>query len=261
MTNIQYYPSAIDAGGCVGNGWNLVKQNYGMYLGVSLIAIILAGCIPCVSLFLIGPIMGGVYYVFLRDMRGEPVEFGMMFKGFDKFVPLMAIGLLQSIPGVIAQVLRFTVNLGQLGLQGMEDKDISFLQSSKPDLAIASGILIIAAIVGLVFMVFSLVWWAVFFFAVPLAFEHDLGPLEAIKLSAKASMSNIGGLILILILEVLVTLLGVLLCGVGVFLISIPIIYAANAFAYRQVFPYSGQNFNMAPPPPGTYGGNYGVGQ
>ena len=38
------------------------------------------------------PAMAGMYYVMLRNMRGESVEFGMMFKGFEKFVPLMVIG-------------------------------------------------------------------------------------------------------------------------------------------------------------------------
>jgi hypothetical protein len=44
-------------------------------------------------------------------------------------------------------------------------------------------------------------------------------------------------------------------------LFVIPIIYAANAFAYRQVFPNFEPNFQTAPPPPNVYGGNYGVGQ
>ena len=178
----------------------------------------------------------------------------MMFKGFEKFVPLMVIGLIQAIPGVIAQILRFTVNIGQLGLNGGRSRDAEFFMASDKDFALAGGIVIIAVIVGLVFMVFALVWWMIFFFAIPLAMEHDLGPVDAIKLSAQASMANIGGLLVLLILSILVALLGVLMCGIGVILISTPIIYIANAFVYRQVFPYVEQQFNMAPPPPATYG-------
>jgi uncharacterized membrane protein len=91
--------------------------------------------------------------------------------------------------------------------------------------------------------------------------EHDLSPIDAIKLSARAAMSNIGGLILILILEALVVLLGLIMCFFGIFFISIPVMFAANAFVYRQVFPMLDQKFNMTPPPPGTYGGNFGMGQ
>ncbi|CAN5315779.1 hypothetical protein BH10ACI3_BH10ACI3_29670 [soil metagenome] len=260
MTNLQFVPSAIDAGGCVSNGWELVKRNYGMYLGISLIAMVLAGCIPCISLFLVGPILGGVYFVLLREMQGEPVDFGMMFKGFEKFVPLMVIGIIQSIPEIIGQVLRITVDLSRLGLTGGgRDTDFQFFQSSKPEFAIASGVLIIAAIVALVIILFSVVWRVLLFFALPLAMEHDIGPMDAIKLSAKAATSNIGGLIVLFIFEFLIALLGVLALCIGVFFV-IPIIYAANAFAYRQVFPRVQQNFNMSPPPPAAYGSNLGSG-
>ncbi len=254
MMNVQFVPSAIDAGGCVSNAWNLLKQNYGLYLGISLIAIILTGCIPCLNLFLIGPVMGGVFFVVLRDMRGEPVDFGMMFKGFEKFVPLMVIGLIQSIPGVIAQILRFSLNIGQLGLNGGRNGDFQFFQSSDKDFALAGGMAVIIIIGTIIFIVVAIIWWAVFFFAIPLAMENDIGPIEAIKLSAQAAMSNIGGLIVLMIFQMLIALLGVLMICLGIFLFSIPLIFLANAFAYRQVFPLIEQRFDMTPPPPTTYG-------
>ena len=251
MTNNDFYPSAINAGDCVSNAWNLVKQNYGMYLGIALVAMILAGCIPCVSLFLVGPIIGGVYYVLLREMRGEPVEFGMMFKGFEKFVPLMVIGLVQAIPEIIGQGLRLVAQFGQIGLSGDKNKD--FFQSSNPDFAIASGLLIVIAIVAVVLILFGIAWRVLLFFAIPIALERDLGPVDAMRLSAKAAMSNLGGLIVLFIFEFLLALLGIIALCIGIFFV-IPIIYAANAFAYRQVFPLIQQNFNMTPPPPTTYG-------
>ena len=251
MTNNDFYPSAINAGDCVSNAWNLVKQNYGMYLGIALVAMILAGCIPCVSLFLVGPIIGGVYYVLLREMRGEPVEFGMMFKGFEKFVPLMVIGLVQAIPEIIGQGLRLVAQFGQIGLSGDKNKD--FFQSSNPDFAIASGLLIVIAIVAVALILFGIAWRVLLFFAIPIALERDLGPVDAMRLSAKAAMSNVGGLIVLFIFEFLLALLGIIALCIGIFFV-IPIIYAANAFAYRQVFPLIQQNFNMTPPPPTTYG-------
>ena len=261
MTNIQFQRSAIDAGGCVSNGWELVKSNYGMFLGVSLIAMLLGGCIPCISLFLVGPILGGVYYVILKAMNGEPVEFGMMFRGFDKFVPLMVIGLIQSVPEVIGQVLRIGVQFGNIGLNSGRGRDFEFFQASNPELAIASGLLIIIAIVALVVILFAVVWRFLLFFAIPIAMEHDLSPVDAIKLSIRAAGANVGGIIVLFIFEFLVTLLGVVMCVLGLFFISIPIIYAANAFAYRQVFPLIQQNLNnMMPPPPNVYGSSFGSG-
>lgn len=260
MTNIQFQSGGIDAGGCVSNAWEMLKANYGIYLGISLLAMILTGCIPCLNLFLIGPVVGGIYYVVLRDMRGEPIEFGMMFKGFEKFVPLMVIGLIQSIPGVIAQVIQYGVRFAEIGMGGMGNgRDFDFFQSSSRNPALEGGMVVLIIVVAIAFMIFSVIWWAVFFFAVPLAMEYDMGPIDAIKLSARAGMSNIGGLIVLLIFEALVGLVGFLLICIGMFLISIPVIYIANAFAYRQVFPLIEQQFNMTPPPPTAYG--FGGGQ
>ena len=259
MTNTEFYRGAINGGDCVSNAWELVKRNYGMYLGISVISIILSGCIPCISIFLTGPILGGIFYVVLRDMRGEPVEFGMMFKGFEKFVPLMVVGVVSSIPDIIAQVLRIGVQLGQVGLDNSRDSDFQFFQPSDPEFAIASGVLILIALIAFVFVIFACAWRVLLFFAIPLALEHDLDPIQAMKLSARAAFSNLGGLILLFILEFLIALLGLVMCLLGVFFISIPVIYVANAFAYRQVFPLIQQNF-YAPPTAGGYGNNPGSG-
>lgn len=260
MSNIEYSVAAIEASDCIKNGWNLIKQNYGLYLGITIVAILITSCIPCLNLFLAGPIIGGIYFVVLREMRGEPVDFGMMFKGFEKFVPLMVIGIVQSIPEIVGQGIRLTADVGRLGiLGGKGDSDYQFFQSSNPEVAIASGLLIILAVVAFVLMIFAIVWRVLLFFAIPLAMEHDLGPVEAMKLSARAATSNIGGLVVLFILEALVVLLGFLMICIGLFFVM-PIIYAANAFAYRQVFPLIQQHFRVEPPPPMVYGSSFGQG-
>jgi uncharacterized membrane protein len=81
-----------------------------------------------------------------------------------------------------------------------------------------------------------------------------MGAVDAIKLSARAAMSNIGGLLIYFLLLILVIIVGMLMLCVGIFLVSIPVMYIAGAFAYRQVFPWMEQQFKMAPPPPSTYG-------
>lgn len=254
MNHIEFYRGAISAGDCVSNGWNLVKQNYGMYLGIGLVAFIMTACIPCVSLFLAGPIMCGVYYVYLRDIRGEQVDFGMMFKGFDVFLPAMIVGIIQAIPEIISQGIQYSVNIADLGIRsGSGNEELRT--------AMASGLVIGAVIVALVIFLFTVALRISLVFAFPLMIEHQLGAMDAMKLSGRAAWNNLGGLILLFILEILIGLGGALLCIVGVFLISMPLIFAANAFAYRQVFPDLQRNFQNTPPPPSEYGGSFGVGQ
>jgi hypothetical protein len=250
---IRFNRGAISAGECVTTAWEMIKGKYGIYLGISLLAMVMTGCIPCLNIFLLGPVMGGIFYVGLRDMRGEPIDFGMMFKGFENFVPLMVIGLIQSIPGVISQVIQYSVRFAQLA-NGGGRSNVSFSQSSAgPDLAIAGVTLVIVIIAVVVGIAIGFFWWAIFFFAIPLAMERGLPVVEAIKLSARAAMANLGGLFVLLIVEVLVALVGMLLLCVGLFLVAIPVIYLANVVAYRLVFPYLDDNLAYAPPPPGTY--------
>ena len=260
MTNLQFETGAINPTDCIGNAWTQVTAKFGMYLGMGLVTLILVSCIPLISMFLLGPVVGGFYYVALKDMRGEPVEFGMLFRGFDKFVPLMVIGLIQSIPAVIFQIIRFVGNIAQFASStstGSQRGD--FFQPSAADLGLGQGIGIAMVLVAIVFAIISIVWAIALQFAIPIALENDIGAIEAIKLSISAATSNLGGLIVLIILAVLVGLLGMLALCIGLF-VAIPVIWVANAFAYRQVFPLIERNLNFNPPPPNAYGGNFGSG-
>jgi uncharacterized membrane protein len=117
--------------------------------------------------------------------------------------------------------------------------------------------LVVAVVV--VLSLIGIVWSVALSFAIPLVMEQDLAVADALTTSAKAALSNVGGLIVLIIFEVLVALLGVVALCVGLF-VAIPVVYAANVFAYRQVFPYFNRlNVNTTPPPPSEYGGTYGT--
>ena len=117
MTNPQYYKSAIDGSGCISNAWELIKTNYWLYLGMTFVSgliLVALSFIPIVGIVAVAPLTGGLYFAYLRAMRGEYVDFGMLFKGFEKFVPLLIIGLVQGIPSIIVQILQLFLNLASL---------------------------------------------------------------------------------------------------------------------------------------------------
>ena len=263
--NIQFNSGAIRAGDCISSGWELIKQQYWLFFGVAFLTFVITGCIPILNLFLIGPVLGGVFIIHFVRMRQQPIDFGMMFKGFEKFVPLMVIGLIQAIPGIITQGVRFTLDMGEImrnimKARGMNIPNANLLAESShdmTDLGISVALLSFLLIFGIVMLIFGIVWHITFAFAIPLIADKDIAVMDAIKLSARAGWSNIGGLILLAILNFFVMLLGVLACGIGIFF-ALPILYASNAVAYRQVFPdVSPQSFNT-PPQPNVYGGMYG---
>ncbi|MEZ5428591.1 MAG: hypothetical protein R2747_20260 [Pyrinomonadaceae bacterium] len=247
----EFFRGAINPGDCVSNAWNLVKQNYGLFIAMVLVGGILAGCIPCVSLFLAGPILAGFYHVFLMEMNGEPADFGALFKGFDVFVPTMVVGIILAIPEIIGQGVRVSVDLANFGLtrEGAQSGEV----------ALASGLVIFAFLFAIGVLVLTLVLRVSMFFTLPLIIERKMAVGDAIKLSASAAWGNLGGIILLFLLEVLLLIAGCLACIIGLLFVA-PIIYAANAFAYRQVFPKTDQTFQNVPPPPTAYDTGFGRG-
>jgi len=127
-----------------------------------------------------------------------------------------------------------------------------------------TGYIVVGVIVALIatfgFVIFAFAWQITFKFALPLITDHNLSIGEAISLSARAGWSNIGGIILLSILEGLVVFVGLLALCVGIFFV-LPIIWAANAMAFRMVFPDAPQPAAYNEPPrPDYYGGSFGQG-
>ena len=243
MQQFEYERGAIDPSGCVGEAWGLVKRNFGLYLVAGLTFVVLTSCIPVLNFFILGPVMGGFAYMVLRDLRNEPLEFGMLFRGFEKFVPLMVLGLIQAIPGILFQVLQYTTDLSRL----FGGPSVSGAG------AVGTGLMTGFVILFIAYFVFQMIWNAALVFAIPLVIERDAPLGDAITVSLSAVFANLGGLFVLAILNSLVGLLGFLALCVGIF-VAIPVTLAAYVIAYRQVFPQIDlPDFSAAPPPPDAY--------
>jgi hypothetical protein len=90
----------INIGRCIGRGWELVKRDFWLLVGASVVATLIAGgCgVPFLGLVIGGPMMGGLYALYLRRMRGQPATFGDAFLGFTTaFVPLMLTMIVKGL--------------------------------------------------------------------------------------------------------------------------------------------------------------------
>ena len=90
----------IEIGHCFSRGWNLIKNDFWLLVGTSFLAgLIAAGAgLPLVGLIIGGPMMGGLYGLYLKKIRGRPAEIGDAFLGFSTaFVPLMLAKLVSSL--------------------------------------------------------------------------------------------------------------------------------------------------------------------
>src|SRR5260370_27005865 len=91
---------------CLKSGWALIKDRYWLFLGIVFVGIFIGSAVPIV---LIGPMMVGIYLCFFRRMRGEPVAFGDLFKGFDFFVQGLIAAVIQMIPMIIIMVPSYLI--------------------------------------------------------------------------------------------------------------------------------------------------------
>jgi uncharacterized membrane protein len=90
-----------------------------------------------------------------------------------------------------------------------------------------------------------------FTFAYPLIVDRKLQGFDAVKLSFRGALANFWRLLGMSLLTSFLTIAGILLCYVGIFLVF-PIVYASIAKAYEQVFGLAGpnENYENLPPPP-----------
>ena len=239
---IPYQRNAVAPLQCITDAWELVKPQYWLFVGMCVVAMLIGQAVP--AGILLGPMMCGLYFTFFRLRRGEPIEFAMLFKGFDFFGPSLIATLLHIIP-IIAIVLPaylfFYVSLiVSVMAQGDNPNPWAFM-------GVMAMLMLFFVFVFVVIIVVSIG----FTFAYPLIVDRRLKGLDAVKLSFKAALANFWGLLGMMLLTGLLGVGGIALCYVGLFLV-LPISYGAIAMAYEQVFglAHLSEVSNMPPPPP-----------
>jgi len=94
-------PVVIDIGRAVSRGWELVRDNMALLVGATLLGWLVAVGLAVVPVlgWIVGFVMlGGLDYVFLRRIRGEAVQLGDVFVGFNEaFLHLAMAGLVKSV--------------------------------------------------------------------------------------------------------------------------------------------------------------------
>lgn len=124
---VPFKTTTPDLGAYFREGWTLYKESFVLLLMTSLVF----WALSIISLsILMGPLIAGYMFLFIRTLRGEQVRVGNLFDGFRRFIPillafyltnmLIAIGMfLLIIPGLIfiayflfVEVLILDKNLG-----------------------------------------------------------------------------------------------------------------------------------------------------
>ena len=242
---IPFNRKAVEPVQCLKNGWELIKDQYWLFVGMAAVAAIIGGAVPLG--ILLGPMMCGLYLTMFKKRRGEPIEFGMLFKGFDFFGPSLIATLLHIVPIiaiVVPAYIFFYISMvvSMVATQGGNDPNPAAM------FGVMGGFILFWLFVMVVIIFISIG----FTFSYPLIVDRKLQGFDAVKLSFKGAMANFWRLLGMSILSSLLTVCGALLCYVGMFL-AFPIVYAAIASAYEQVYGLAGPGDiadNLPPPPP-----------
>lgn len=240
----EFRRKAVEPVVCIKAGWNLIKDQYWLFVGITAVGILISIVVPFGILS--GPMMCGIYLALFKTKRGQPIEFGDLFKGFDYFGESLIATLLHLIPILVVFVPSYIIFY--IGLFLMMPRN------GQADPGAFFAFFGLFAVFWLVMMVLLILVSVGFTFAYPLIVDRRLSGLNAVKLSIKAGMANFWQLLGMLLLNGLVSFVGLLFCYVGA-LFVLPITFAAIATAYEQVFGLAvGDAQPNLPPPPPTFG-------
>ena len=242
----------LEIGGCLSRGFELLKSHFGVVFVATLLFaliegfIVLLGMIPFIgplfsltNLFIAGPLLGGLYYVFIQTIRQQPANAGDVFTGFrrqfiqlflGKIVSSLLAGLCMIPFAVVWVVLVFGLVATQHGRSSeMHPSDLLAL------LPIGLPVFLLC----LIPTIYLQVRWL---FTLPLIIDRQMDFWAAMKASWKMVGKHWWRVFGLVILVGLVNIAGLCLCCVGA-LFTAPIGYGALMYAYESLFG------TRAPPP------------
>ncbi len=234
---------AVEPVVCLKKGYDLIREQYWLFVGMSFVAILLGSLVPFG--ILLGPMMCGIYLSIFGLRHGQRAEFGQLFKGFDYFGESVIAALIQYVPIILILIPFYVVIYAGMFL-------ITLRGGGEPDQGSVFGFIALVVVMFFVMMILILVITVIFTFSFSLIVDRRMSGIEAAKLSAKAARANFWPLLGLVLLNGLLQMLGALLCYVGVFL-AWPVAFAAISVAHEQVFGLGEVQAPNLPPPPPTF--------
>jgi hypothetical protein len=246
-SDMTFRRGVIRPGDCLSQGWQLIKADYWTFLGVTFVGMLLGSLAPLA--ILMGPMMCGIYLCLLGRQRGQEPSMNLLFKGFDYFVQSLIATLVMVVPMLVVMVPAYIAMFVFL-----IKNDPAFRGNMRgqappppPDLG---PFFAVFGVFWLLFIVVSIVIGVFFIFTYPLIVDRRLSGIDAIKTSFKAAAANLGGVVGVVLLNMAISMLGLMCCYIGA-LFVMPLGFAAVSIAYRQVFPENWGDEPLDPIPGG----------
>jgi hypothetical protein len=223
---------------CLQEGWQLIKDDYWLFFGITVVGMLIGGAVP--FFLMLGPMWCGIDIAMLRRMDGRYVKFSTLFDGIEFFAPslvasliLLGLNILVIVPIAVAYVVAV----------------ISFIlpdlmQGGPPDVAIFAKFLVIIFLYVFALTAASVGLLAPNIFMYALIVERGLSGPAAFLTSVKAIFANFWGVVGLLFVYMVLHTLGALVI-VGAWFV-LPVLFATFAVAYRRVFPRPTLDYEFA---------------
>jgi len=254
---------SLDIMSCFSRGWALYKDNFGTMFVTFLLYIILVFAVGLIvqgamtlvgvnhlpltkqiyfrpiyiifSSLVAGPALGGVFYVFLSLLRGQPATAGELFTGFNSFQDLF---LGKLIMGIVAGACMFPYTMAvSAKLAPIIERMQQNPQSANPHEILPAFMSAYSSAVPLLLIgIIPATYFAVsFYFTFPLIIDKQMGLWTAICTSFRMVHKHWFHILALLILMGLVNIPGFCVCIIGA-LFTAPLGLAAVCYAYEDIF-------------------------
>ena len=223
---------------CYKEAWELIKNHFWLLLAV----VFVGGLIGGASMYILfGAMSCGMFYCYLRVIDRKDFRFEDLFKGFNYWLPGLLVGLLFIVPMVILYAVIYIPPIVAIAANPRIKSD---------ELLAVMGV---SFAVDVVISFFMVCLHTLIMFAFPLLVDKNLSAWQAIKVSARAVLANLGGVAGLFGIGFILCLVGMAAFCVGIYFV-VPLMIGANTVAYRKIFP-SGENLDLNPPSPAYYQG------
>ena len=232
-----------------GHGWQWIKDAFGYFMaspGTWIASVIIMIVIMFVLAFI--PVLGSFLSNFLTTIftaglmlgcsaidKGEPLTINHLFAGFKKNTgDLILVSLLYMAGMIVIMLLVGLIMVLTGGASGMFAEMASNTQSGATPEQIQAmmGVGGIAVLVGLAAVIPLAM---AYYFAPVLIIKHDLGPMEAMKLSFKGCLKNMMPFLVYGIIMLILALVASLPLFLG-WLVLGPVFIASLYTAYKDIF-------------------------
>lgn len=232
----------LDIVACLTSAWRLFQQRFSTLFGPTMMYVLIAfglgifGALPYIgplfslcSMVMSGPLMAGIYVVYLRVIRGETPPLESVFDGFRKMFGHLFLGqwvarILPSLPLLAGFIVLF-FSLGLTVIMGLVKGSVSWpaFEVLAPGLALC--------LLGVPVTLFLTVNWM---FSLPLILDQRLGFWTAMKRSWRQVRRHWWSCLALSVVIAILNFFGMLCCLVGM-LVTVPISILATMYAYETV--------------------------